>query len=67
MKTISDVHATIKWVKKNFVITDEKSTNGIYLNGSRIKTPAKLNDGDKIKIARYVLKFHVKKVRKKKQ
>ncbi|MBN2536294.1 MAG: FHA domain-containing protein [Spirochaetales bacterium] len=66
MKTVSDVHATIKWVKNNFVITDEKSTNGVYLNGSRIKDSAKLSDGDKIKIARYVLNFQVKKERQKK-
>ena len=67
MKTVSDVHATIKWVKTHFVITDEKSTNGVYINGKRIKKPTKLNDGDKIKIARYVLNFKVKKVRKKKE
>ena len=66
MKTISDVHATIKWTKTSFIITDEKSTNGIYINGSRIKRPIKLKDGDKIKIARYVLRFEIKTVRKKK-
>ena len=67
MKTISDVHATIKWVKTHFVITDEKSTNGVYINDKRIKAPTKLNDGDKIKIARYVLNYQIKKVRKKKE
>lgn len=67
MKTVSDVHATIKWVKNSFVITDEKSTNGVYINGSRINKSSKLQDGDKIKIARFVLKFQVKKVRQKKR
>lgn len=66
MKTISDVHATIKWVKNGFVVTDEKSTNGVYINGLRIKKPTKLSDGDKIKIARFVLNFQIKKVRQKK-
>lgn len=65
--TTSDLHATVKWVKSGFKVIDEKSTNGTYLNGKRINSPAFLKDGDKIKIGKYVLKFTVRKVRIKKE
>ncbi len=65
-KTTSEVNTSIKWEKTKFVVRDEKSINGTYVNDKRIKGPTRLEDGDKIKVGRYVFTFKVKKVRKKK-
>ena len=65
-KTTSDLHATIKWEKNAFRVKDENSTNGTYLNEKRIDASESLQDGDKIKIGKYVLQFHIKKIRVKK-
>ena len=65
-ETTSDVHASVKWSKSAFRLTDENSTNGTYLNGKRIDETVALMDGDKIKIGKYVIAFSVKKVRVKK-
>jgi pSer/pThr/pTyr-binding forkhead associated (FHA) protein len=65
--TTSDLHATIKWVKSSFKVTDENSTNGTYLNGKRIEGPTALKNGDKIKIGKFVIKFKAKKIRVKKK
>lgn len=62
-KTTSDVHASVKWLKSSFRLTDENSTNGTYLNGKRIKETVALADGDKIKIGKYVIVFRAKKIR----
>ncbi len=40
-----------------YYVNDLGSTNGTYLNGSRIKTEQLLQDGDKIKIGSYLMKF----------
>ena len=64
--TISDLHASIKWEKNAFVLKDENSTNGTYLNDKRIKSPSSLKDGDKIKIGKFVIKYKEKKIRVKK-
>lgn len=65
-KTTSDIHATIKWEKNAFKVKDENSTNGTYVNDKRIEEPTPLQDGDKIKIGKYVILFHIKKIRVKK-
>ena len=65
--TTSDLHASIKWVKSGFKVTDENSTNGTYLNGKRIDKPSFLKNGDKIKIGKFVIKFKAKKVKIKKK
>ena len=62
-KTTSDLHATIKWSKSSFRITDEDSTNGTYVNGKRISAVTALADGDKIKIGKYVINYSIKKIR----
>jgi len=40
-----------------YYVNDLGSTNGTYLNGSRIKSEQLLQDGDKIKIGSYLMKF----------
>lgn len=64
--TTSDLHASIKWEKSSFWIKDENSTNGTYVNDKRVNTKQSLADGDKVKIGKYVIQFHVKKIRVKK-
>ena len=66
-KTTSDIHASIKWVKSSFKLTDENSTNGTYLNGKRVSRITILKNGDKIKIGKYVIKFKAAMVRVKKK
>ncbi|MBN2510842.1 MAG: FHA domain-containing protein [Spirochaetales bacterium] len=64
-KTTSDVHATVKWSKSSFRITDENSTNCTYVNGKRIEGTTALADGDKIKIGKFTILFRINKVREK--
>ena len=40
-----------------YYINDLESTNGTFLNGSRVASQQLLQDGDKIKIGNYLLKF----------
>ena len=40
-----------------YYINDLESTNGTFLNGSRVMSQQLLQDGDKIKIGNYLLKF----------
>ncbi len=65
-QTTSDLNTSIKWEKSHFVVKDEKSINGTYVNNKRIKKPTRLEDGDKVKVGRYVFTFKVKKIRLKK-
>lgn len=65
-QTTSSLHASLKWEKKAFMLRDEKSTNGTFLNDKRVEEPVALADGDRIKVGKYVIQFHVKKVRVKK-
>jgi diguanylate cyclase (GGDEF)-like protein len=40
-----------------YYITDLQSTNGTFLNGSKLTTEQLLQDGDKIKVGEHLLKF----------
>jgi pSer/pThr/pTyr-binding forkhead associated (FHA) protein len=63
--TVSERHASIKWEKSSFKISDNRSTNGTFVNGRRISGVAILKPGDKIKLGKFVLNFTSKKVREK--
>lgn len=54
---ISKKHA--RFVKENgaLVVVDEKSTNGTYVNGSRIAEPYALNSGDRVFIGEFILEI----------
>ena len=54
---VSKLHAIVVWEKTDYVITDQKSSNGTYVNGTRIKQPTKLQDGDKISIGSTTFNF----------
>lgn len=44
---VSRLHATLRWDKKEWVIRDENSSNGLYVNNKRVKE-AKLFPGDSV-------------------
>jgi diguanylate cyclase (GGDEF)-like protein len=54
---VSRHHATIARVANRYVIKDEGSTNGTFVNEQRISQPRPLDDGDTVKIGRTVLKY----------
>lgn len=66
-KTVSELHASIKWDVSAFKIKDENSTNGTLVNNKRISRVTILKHGDKIRFGKIVLKFSITKVREKKQ
>jgi len=49
---VSSLHGLILYKKKKFILTDELSTNGTFLNGEELvpRNTYDLNDGDEIKI-----------------
>jgi len=50
--SISSLHARIIEVKKNFYIEDLQSSNGVYLNNSKITEAARLREGDLLQLGR---------------
>ena len=52
--TVSRNHALLLVNNENIKITDNNSTNGIYINNV-IKTDSELKSGDKIQIGKYLL------------
>lgn len=54
---VSRHHATIAYVGTRYVLRDEGSTNGTFVNDVRLTEPRPLDDGDTVKIGRTVLKY----------
>jgi len=54
--TVSRKHAVIVKRDEVAVILDDRSMNGVFVNGERV-TEATLNDGDEIKLGRVPLLF----------
>ncbi|MCH7964054.1 MAG: FHA domain-containing protein [Bacteroidetes bacterium] len=48
--TISEEHALLFYKDKKFILQDELSANGTFVNGKRIEERALLKDGDEIKL-----------------
>lgn len=44
---VSRLHATLRWDKKEWIIRDQDSTNGVFVNNKRVKE-AMLNPGDRV-------------------
>jgi two-component system, cell cycle response regulator len=55
--SVSGLHARITTMSGMFVLSDEGSTNGTFLNGIRISEPATLTDGDRLHLGRVLLRF----------
>lgn len=56
--SVSRQHAKISKVGSNFVLEDLKSRNGSFVNGRLVSEPAKLVEGDIIRICDIELNFH---------
>jgi len=54
---VSRRHAHIYELKGDFFVVDTQSNNGTYLNETRLHHPAKLQDGDRIRIGDHQLLF----------
>ena len=54
---VSRHHATVAHVAGRYVLKDEGSTNGTFVNDHRLTEPHTLDDGDTVKIGRTVLKY----------
>jgi len=52
---VSRRHAQLREVEGRYVIEDKNSTNGVFINGTRITTAAEVSPGDEIKIGKFVL------------
>jgi len=52
----SRLHALIQEMDGDYVLTDQGSRNGTFLRGMRLEGPARLRDGDLIKIGNTLLK-----------
>jgi pSer/pThr/pTyr-binding forkhead associated (FHA) protein len=58
-KLTSRRHATVKYENDNYVIVDERSANGTFVNGQQLEelTPHPLHEGDHIGIGEHELVF----------
>lgn len=59
-KLTSRRHATIRYENNAYILTDERSANGTFVNGQQLeeKTPYKLQNGDRVAIGEYEMIFH---------
>ncbi len=60
--TVSRHHCQISWSPKGWLLEDLKSTNGTYVNGSRIDSSAILHGNERIKLGDFELIFEVPSV-----
>ena len=54
--SVSRKHAKVEWTGSNHRIVDTGSTNGTFVNGSRIQSH-ELRDGDRVQIGKVLLKY----------
>jgi len=54
---VSRRHATVELVGGRVVLTDAGSTNGTWLNDSRLDGPVELRDGDRVRLGHVELRF----------
>lgn len=52
---VSKIHARLIYKDERYVLVDQKSTNGTYVNGRRISAPMVVRRGDKIYIGDFIL------------
>ena len=57
MDNVSRHHAVVEYTDDGFVVRDNKSTNGTYINDLEIDVCRKLENGDLMKIGGTILKF----------
>src|SRR5436309_5163026 len=59
-KLTSRRHATVRYENSNYVLYDERSANGTFVNGQQLEEmiPHTLHDGDHVGIGEHELVFH---------
>jgi pilus assembly protein CpaF len=55
--TVSSKHARLWSEKGAWIIADQKSTNGTFVNGARVEDAALLKDGDEVQVGEFRLRF----------
>ena len=56
---VSRLHTTISQERNGgFILRDENSANGTYVNGQRVQSDVALKDGDEVQVGQTVLVFH---------
>jgi hypothetical protein len=60
---VEKTHARIRRSGNNYVLADEETAGGTFLNGQRIRQPALLRSGDAIQIGSSVLRFRERQKR----
>jgi hypothetical protein len=60
--SVSPVHARIRQENGQYMLYDEKSTAGTWLNYDPLTAPARLRHGDIIQIGRYSYRFMLRKI-----
>lgn len=50
---VSRRHAHLREISGSFIIEDQNSTNGVFVNGHRISNPAQVRPGDEVKIGKF--------------
>jgi pSer/pThr/pTyr-binding forkhead associated (FHA) protein len=58
--SVSQVHAKVTYAKGQFIVEDNKSMNGTFVNGKKI-TKYILKDKDEIKIGKHILELSIDK------
>lgn len=56
-RKVSKVHAIIEWKDKQFILIDQNSTNGTFVNDKKISKPTTLKNGDLINIGGNAISF----------
>jgi pSer/pThr/pTyr-binding forkhead associated (FHA) protein len=64
-KLISQRHATVRYENGDYVLRDEGSANGTFVNGQPLaaRTPHVLQDGDRVGIGAHELLFRASRAR----
>jgi Mg-chelatase subunit ChlD len=55
--TVGRQHALIEYQSGGYQISDQGSKNGTYVNGERVYTPRRLQDGDRIRLHEFEFEF----------
>jgi pSer/pThr/pTyr-binding forkhead associated (FHA) protein len=57
--TVSRHHATLRFDGTHWVVEDKESANGTFVNGTRIRWPQPLTDGDQVRFGDEIVIFNV--------
>jgi serine/threonine protein kinase len=57
--TVSRQHAVLRFENGHWVVEDKNSANGTFVNGTRIRWPQPLNEGDQIRFGDEIVIFNV--------